>query len=234
MKELQSAEPCMKIYEELRDILVALGLGIVKNKEHDGIWNLQRCDKRLRTGERKKKDKPPEGPETDMVSPEFSIKIGNDNVPMNEVKWFEEVERLTESEAILKATNRQVFERKTLINLNVPEDWAEEEIGFKQGLLDRAEGLLGKEILELVLSPENRSTRKAYEINQMLDILRHETATVGMVLINMLQLEALWHYELNTQQMAELISLAQAKDVQILLATTDLKFGQTLSDILCL
>jgi len=39
------------------------------------------------------------------------------------------------------------------------ECWAEEGIGFKQGILDKAEKILKKEIIELVVLPETRSIR---------------------------------------------------------------------------
>jgi len=143
---------------------------------------------------------------------------------MNEVKWFEMTEAMGEEEALNKAVNRQKYKRLKLKRLGLQECWAEEEIGFKQGILEKAEKLQKKELIELVVTPESISTRKAYKAQQVLEILRKDKSEIGMVFINMLQMEILWQYALDTETMENLIRLAQQHDVQILLATTDPTF----------
>jgi len=68
MKELQTAEPCMKIFKELRDILVELKLRVVKNLEYGGIRTLQRCDGGMITPGICLKDRYPKRQEISMVT----------------------------------------------------------------------------------------------------------------------------------------------------------------------
>jgi len=114
MNELSKPEKCMRIYTEIQQILMDMGLTLVRNPKWDNLWTMQRG------GEGKVKNRKLIREEEYLQKQEriqltdVTLALQDIKIPHRMLEWYVKVENMGIMEAVERAIRRQQFKVEKL------------------------------------------------------------------------------------------------------------------------